>query len=119
MKCQYPIGSFFITVCNEWHAMTIVEIKGYDGRIPFGTDILTKKDLLLFSNLMPYSESMIRTLKKLDPYERYAISSHKNHILDRKDKIEDKNCLFENELSADDFIDALNSYKQEIIKDVQ
>lgn len=91
--------------------MTIVEIKGYDGGIPFGIDITTNKELLLFSNLMPYSESMVRTLKKLDPYERYAISSQKNNILDREDKIEDNNYLFENELSADDFIKSYNDYQ--------
>lgn len=112
LEINYPVGEIFISIGNEWNAMHLIEIIGYDGELPIGRDILSNNEYILFSTLIKYSESMISALKKLTPYERYGICHQKVSILDREDKIEEQDCLFENELSAIEFIALFNKEKE-------
>lgn len=105
LESKYPINDLFISIGNEWNSMGIVRIIGYNGNIPIGYDLILKKEVLLCCSLIPYSASMVKTLKKLTPYERYGIANKRSKILDRKDKIENEDMLFQNELSADKLIE--------------
>lgn len=110
METKYPIGDIFISICNEWESMSIVEITGYfNDSLPVGLDILTGKEYTLFSNLVPYSEKAVLLLKKLDPYERYALNSSCFHYLERKDKIV-SNVSFEDEPDAETIFSLVDSY---------
>lgn len=104
-KVNYPIGGLFITVCNEWESMTIVQITSYfNDNIPVGIDLVSNEVLTLFCNLVPYSEKALHILKGLNPYERYALVSGSMHYLDREDKNPTNGCEFENELSYESLI---------------
>jgi hypothetical protein len=111
LEVNFPIGDVFISIGNEWNSLHLVKIIGYNREIPIGRDLLSNKEYVLFSTLIKYSNSMISLLKKLNPYERYSLLNKQNSILDRKDKIEDQDCLFENELSELEFIKLYNKEK--------
>lgn len=110
IETTYPIGQLFITICNEWESLSVVEIIDYfNETIPVGKDIITGKEYTIFSNLIPYSEKAIILLKKLNPYERYALSSSCLHYLDRQDKII-SNLSFEDEPDCETIFSFVNKY---------
>lgn len=81
-KIFYEHGAF-IGISNEWQKMDIFEIVSF----PFGNEITEVKSLIdgeiyiNFSPLVPYSEGMVKILKKLNPYERYDLVTQTRHCL--------------------------------------
>jgi hypothetical protein len=107
---KYSIGDIFISIGNEWQAMRIVEVidhKFEKGMLPITRDISTGEEFLDFSCLINYSEGIIKTMKKLSPFERYTAITGQD-ILDKK-YIYNKEG-FDNEPSSEEYIKSYNNY---------
>lgn len=77
------IGGTAICVSNEWDENNLIhgEIKGFfDGeqRIPIILDQLSGKEFVCMGITIPYHESMLSALEKLNPFERYSMLNAKN-----------------------------------------
>lgn len=111
----------FINIGNEWQKMDIVEILGFDIKsddIPTVKSLVDGKEYITFATLIPYSEAMVKILKKLNPYERYDLLTKAKHCMsDEKDgkeilTKEEDSFHFKNEASEEELIKAGNSFKK-------
>jgi hypothetical protein len=109
IECNYPIGDLFIAIQNEWTPMDVFIITDYQkigsSCIPVGESVIDGNTCMLMSKLMYYSDDMVRLLKKLDPYERYALCANYPSIIGKPKTDSDTIIPFENELSADAIIE--------------
>lgn len=111
----------FINIGNEWQKMDVVEIIGFDLKnndIPTVKSLVNGKEYITFAILVPYSEAMVKILKKLNPYERYDIlTKAKNCMSDEKNGKEiltkdDDLFHFKYEASEEELIKAGNKAKK-------
>jgi hypothetical protein len=92
-RSSFPKGKLFISISNEWVPLLLVEIIDYHIKgssiLPIIKDIRTQEVFLGFSKLIPYSEAMLSILLKLDPFQRYSVTTgiditNKSLILEKK-----------------------------------
>jgi hypothetical protein len=109
IRCNYPIGDLFIAIQNEWTPMDVLVITDYQqcgsSHIPVGKSVINGESRLLMSKLMNYSDDMIRVLKKLDPYERYAVCANYPSIIGESKTDSNLITPFEEELTTDEIIE--------------
>lgn len=76
-RFKFPVGSLVIS-CDSSHPMHLVEITKYESNmngIPFGRDLITGEEVILFSTIFNYTEEMVRALAKLEMHERLMIAN--------------------------------------------
>jgi hypothetical protein len=114
---EYAIGELFFCITNEWEALTIAVIVDYESfgkkntiPLPIIRDISTQKEFLSFSTLIPYSEEMLKTLKLLNPYQRYALATKQINILDSKPISDNLNHSYSKEHSTETYLKFVKSF---------
>ena len=76
-QIKFPVGCLVIS-CDSSHPMHLVEITRYEANmngIPFGRDLITGEDVMLFSTIFNYTENTVRALAKLEMHERLMIAN--------------------------------------------
>ena len=113
-EINYPIGSVFIGIANEWTPMSIVSIDSHmsigSSCVPVGKDLFSGKKLVMLSKLMNYSDDMVKILKKLDPNERYAICANYPSIIGTPKTDSNNIEPFENEPSTEEIIKKVKNH---------
>lgn len=118
----------FINIGNEWQKMDVVKILGFyikSDDIPTVKSLVDDKEYITFATLIPYSEAMVKILKKLTPYERYDLVTKTKHCMsDTKNgkKIltkEEDSFHFNNEASEEELIKVGNDFLETIKKPSQ
>lgn len=112
---QYEVGDYFISVTNEWSKIRVVRIIkhetfGKKDQMPISVvkDVFSGEELLSFSVLIPFSVSVLSALKKLNPFERYAIATKQIELIDDKEKRGD----YDEENTLDELVAAYEKDKQ-------